>query len=154
MTEDNDLLGPGKSYSCKSKKNSSAAMLINDDQESYKIMKKHKPKNSIDNIGKISENDPPIQRKGSIILYKNRQQKKKFKEAIMKCQKEHINKQASTKKIRKNTLSKRVRFLNENFVTIIDVESFKKFNAENTSKDPYEDAAETKVSFNCTCFIF
>ena len=152
MTDECGLSGPENELSYKNKKSTTDLLLYND-QESYKIMKKPKQKNNVDNLGKLSD-DPPILRKGSIILYKNREQKKKFKAAIMKCQKEHLNKQASTKKIRKNTLSKKVRFLPENFVTIIDVESFKKFNAENTSKDPYEDAAETKVSFNCTCFIF
>ena len=151
MTEEYDMLGPEKNYSCKNKKN--AVGFLYNDQESYRIMKKPKAKNSGDNLGKFSD-DAPITRKGSIILYKNRQQKKKFKDAIMKCQKDHLNKQTSTKKIRKNTVSKKVKFLQDNFVTIINVESFKKFNAENTSKDPYEDAADSKVSFNCTCFIF
>ena len=58
-----------------------------------------------------------------------------------------------------------------NFVTIIDVESYKKFNAENTCKDPFEnmeivnghiniknnnddDEADGKTKVLCSCFIY
>ena len=35
--------------------------------------------------------------------------------------------------------NKKVTFIEPDFFTIIDVESYKKFNAENTCKDPFED---------------
>ena len=39
----------------------------------------------------------------------------------------------------KNCKLKKVTFQKPNFITIIDVESYKKFNEENTCKDPFED---------------
>ena len=39
----------------------------------------------------------------------------------------------------KNGKGKKVTFQKPNFITIIDVESYKKFNEENTCKDPFED---------------
>ena len=62
------------------------------------------------------------------------------------------------KKIRK------VSFQEPNFVTIIDVESYKKYNEANTSKDPYDDLLKNnnnngkKDNENekvvCSCFVF
>jgi len=63
------------------------------------------------------------------------------------------------KKIRK------VSFQEPSFVTIIDVESYKKFNEENTSKDPYDDLLKNNNNNNgkkdnknekvvCSCFVF
>ena len=80
----------------------------------------------------------------------------------------------STKSL-KNDKGKKVSFLMSNFITIIDVESYKKFNEENTYKDPFEDMeflkninnlkhfntnkneediVDGKESVNCTCTIF
>lgn len=44
---------------------------------------------------------------------------------------------------------KRVNF-SRNFVTIINVESYKKYNSENTCRDPFNQKADLK----CTCIIF
>ncbi len=53
-------------------------------------------------------------------------------------------------------------FLKSQFVTIIDVESYKQYNAENTCKDPYEGINNNLDSDNnvienervvCSCFI-
>ena len=44
-----------------------------------------------------------------------------------------------TNKELKDGKAKKVTFLTPNFITIIDVESYKKFNEENTCKDPFED---------------
>ena len=43
------------------------------------------------------------------------------------------------KKSTKNLMNKKVSFLKPDFVFIIDVESYKKYNEENTCKDPFED---------------
>ena len=41
------------------------------------------------------------------------------------------------------------------FVEIILVESYKKFNEENTSKDPFDkDENENKTKLMCSCFIY
>ena len=68
----------------------------------------------------------------------------------------------------KNGKQKKVAFL-PNFVTIIDVESYKKFNEENTCKDPFEnmeiinghiniknndDEADGKARVLCSCVIY
>ena len=51
---------------------------------------------------------------------------------------------------------KKVKFLEPEFVQIIEVESYKKYNMENTCKDPFfpDDKKEEKTKFMCSCFIF
>ena len=59
---------------------------------------------------------------------------------------------------------KKVSFQEPEFVTIIDVESYKKYNEENTSKDPFDDLLKNnnnngkKEKDNekvvCSCFVF
>ena len=55
---------------------------------------------------------------------------------------------------------KRVKFLQPIFINIIEVESYKKFNEENTCKDPYEYSNESnnrndnKEYVMCSCFVF
>ena len=72
-------------------------------------------------------------------------------------------------KITKNVKQKKVEFL-PNFVKVIYVESYKKFNAENTCKDPFEnmeivnghiniknnddDEADGKTKVLCSCAIY
>ncbi len=64
------------------------------------------------------------------------------------------------KKIKKEKKIKRVKFLQPIFINIIEVESYKKFNEENTSKDPYEYSNESnnrndnKEYVMCSCFVF
>ena len=50
---------------------------------------------------------------------------------------------------------KKVKFLEPNFVRIIEVESYKKFNEENTSKDPFDFAKqiEGKENVLCSCLV-
>ena len=52
---------------------------------------------------------------------------------------ENENDNKFSQKSSKNIRSKKVTFLEPNFITIIDVESYKKYNEENTCKDPFED---------------
>ena len=51
---------------------------------------------------------------------------------------------------------KKVKFLEPEFVQIIEIESYKKYNMENTCKDPFfpDDKKEEKTKFMCSCFIF
>ena len=64
------------------------------------------------------------------------------------------------KKIKREKKIKRVKFLQPIFINIIEVESYKKFNEENTSKDPYEYSNESnnrndnKEYVMCSCFVF
>ena len=129
-------------------------ILLDNNSESYQIMKNQKPK--IDSKGKkvlinfeekkeIDDIEFPkktLKRSNSIKLYKKHKKEKE----------ENINKNNdNTKNIKNNENlfkgperkksenTKKVKFLEPNFLTIIDVESYKKFNAENTCKDPFED---------------
>ena len=62
--------------------------------------------------------------------------------------------------IKKEKKIKKVKFMEPMFVNIIEVESYKKFNEENTSKDPYEYSNESnnrndnKEYVMCSCFVF
>ena len=60
-----------------------------------------------------------------------------------------------TKKIITQKIKKKVKFLEPNFVRIIEVESYKKFNEENTSKDPFDFAKqiEGKENVLCSCLV-
>ena len=116
-----------------------------------------------------------LKRSNSVDLYK------KHKEKQLKKQKENnndnnnkIEPMTEEKKINKNDNNKngkKVTFLKTNFVTIIDVESYKKFNQENTSKDPYDELVNNNNNINnnkddnekndngkekvvCSCFIY
>ena len=129
-------------------------MLLDNISESYQIMKNQKPK--IDSKGKkvlinfeekkesddIEFTKKTLKRSNSIKLYKKHKKEKE----------ENINENNdNTKNIKNNENlfkgperkksenAKKVKFLEPNFLTIIDVESYKKFNAENTCKDPFED---------------
>ena len=137
------------------KNQESNEMLSNNNSETYQIVKNEKPKiyeekknnNYIDNELKNGKEDmtPRIKRSNSIKLYKRhkflKEQKKKEKnnnEDLKKgIEDENIIKEKEKPEVSKK--GKKVSFLEPNFVTIIDVESYKKFNAENTCKDPFED---------------
>ena len=100
------------------------------------------------------ESFPTYKRRNSINLYKkNKLEKKKTNE---NCNLSKTNDKSSTNiqnekditnKINDNSQDiqeknkksqKKIKFKEPNFVEIIDVESYKQFNMENTSKDPYE----------------
>ena len=62
-------------------------------------------------------------------------------------------------KLIKNNKTKKdkkvVKFQEPTFVQVIYVESYKKFNEENTSKAPYDPTEKTdKTKVMCSCFIF
>ena len=160
----------------------------NSNSETYQILK-NDPKiieegrinNKIDGQKKDNEGIyPTIKRSNSIKLYKKHKKLKVQKEEKnkeknkndnidKKPQNEIIVKEKEKPEISK--IGKKVSFL-PNFLSIIDVESYKKFNAENTCKDPFEDPEflnsiySTHIKSNgdnnkkdnaycsCACFIF
>ena len=117
-----------------------------------------------------------FKRSNSIKLYKSHQKDKQRRESLKKGSIKELKNEDIYNSMQDNngsnrtlkTNKKKVEFL-PNFVTIIDVESYKKFNAENTCKDPFEDAdflngninlinnddeVDGKTRLNCSCFIF
>ena len=149
----------------KTKKNNNAdetdkvEILQSSNSESYQIMKNQTPKtnsqgqktlvNYEDN--KNIDNDDIIisktlERTDSLKLYKkHKKEKEEQNNDIINVNKKGIirkeslfKKQAKPNNDNKKE-NKRVTFLEPEFLTIIDVESYKKFNEENTCKDPFED---------------
>ena len=70
-------------------------------------------------------------------------------------QNEYIDNKYFNKDIRKEKMIKKVKFMEPSFVNIIEVESYKKFNQENTNKDPFYDTNKNddKANVVCSCFI-
>ena len=120
-----------------------------------------------------------IKRSNSIKLYKKQKKEQERRNSLKKEDgkdtkdktDEIFNEAEGTKKLRKgskNGEQKKVTFL-PNFLTIIDVESYKKFNEENTCKDPFEnmeiingqlniknndDEEDGKARALCSCIIY
>lgn len=139
-------------------------IILSSNTESYQIMKnqKKKPeKKCVINYEEIKNDDylPPNpkrrRRSNSIDLYKKNQRNNERKKRLNKeCSKNLMqnnlniasdekendipNNQRKSNKDLNDCKSKKVSFP-KNFVTFIDVESYKQFNIENTSKDPFED---------------
>ena len=111
-----------------------------------------------------TQSNKPIRRVNSVHLYKKQNEKKnrqnkETKESTQSCKSNNShnsNKILNMNKIADNALNnkkgknttiikhnnnktKKVSFQKPNFVTIIDVESYKKYNELNTCKDPFED---------------
>ena len=174
-------------------------IMLDNNTESYLIMKcpkikgieSGKKKYAI-NYEEINNNDEdfpkPQKRKrtNSVDLYKKHKRDKEKKIKALKGSSkrlnnniydnvsENINLSVNKKPIKngKNAKEKKVHFP-KNFVTIIDIESYKKFNEENTCKDPFEDMEflnnmdnleiknkkeknedNGKEQVNCTCIIY
>ena len=119
-----------------------------------------------------------LKRCNSVDLYKRHNREKKLKKNQEK-NKNKIEDNSEDNKIipyennKNGKKIKRVSFLKPKFVTIIDVESYKKYNEQNTSKDPYEEYINNnnnqannnnnnnktkkengKEKVICSCFIF
>ena len=169
-------------------------MMLNNKAESYRITKNEKMKANhkgnkkclIDYEENKEDNENALitrrKRSNSINLYKKRRKNKERnikKRISRKDLGSNIEKESKiAKKSSKNIRGKKVSFLKPNFVTIIDVESYKKYNEENTCKDPFEDMEfsnnmnldhikknnsrniedeeeiDGKERVQCTCFIF
>lgn len=139
-------------------------LMLNNNTESYQIMKyqkvriddkgKQKALINYEEIKKNEEDDPQIRtrkRSNSVDLYKKHKREKEKKNKIKKDSNKNLiennaisaspeNTNVQTKRQIKNPKykDKKVSFPKD-FVTVIDVESYKQFNIENTSKDPFED---------------
>ena len=119
-----------------------------------------------------------IKRSNSIKLYKKHQKDKEKRLSLKKENKKDAKnndifslEENGTKRPNKSSknINKKVVFP-PNFVTIIDVESYKKFNEENTCKDPFEnmeiingrininnnndDEPDGKARVLCSCIIY
>ena len=120
-----------------------------------------------------------IKRSNSIKLYKKHQKDKERRLSLKKENKKEVkdgdifsgigeNGTKRPNKSSKNVKQKKVVFP-PNFVTIIDVESYKKYNEENTCKDPFEnmeiingrininnndDEPDGKARVLCSCLIY
>ena len=130
-------------------------MMLNNKAESYRITKNEKMKANhkgnkkclIDYEENKDDNESTLvirrKRSNSINLYKRQRKSKESKIKKRISRKDlgnNIEKENKLpKKSSKNLRGKKVSFLKPNFVTIIDVESYKKYNEENTCKDPFED---------------
>ena len=171
-------------------------MLLNNNSDLYQINKNDKQKT--DNSGnktyvsyEESKNSEDIitpktlKRSNSIKLYKKHKKEKEEKDQIkndstksiknndniyVEAGNDNKSKNITQNKTTKNAKNKKVTFVQPNFVTIIDVESYKKFNAENTCKDPFEnmeivngrlvnikkndDEPNGKAKVLCSCVFF
>ena len=129
-------------------------MMINNKVESYRIMKNQKMKVNhkgskkclIDYEESKEDNETTLstrKRSNSINLYKKQRRDKERRTKKRVSRKDLLNDMEKENKIAikssKNLRNKKVSFLKPNFVTIIDIESYKKYNFENTCKDPFED---------------
>ena len=122
-----------------------------------------------------------LKRSNSIKLYKKHKKEQERRNSLKKENEKDIkdktgdifnvsvvNGTKMPRKGSKNGKQKKVAFL-PNFVTIIDVESYKKFNEENTCKDPFEnmeiingriniknndEEADGKARVLCSCVIY
>lgn len=133
--------------------NSDIDMVLSNKIESYQIIKNVKLRKSKGSNKCLinyedyrnEENDTCIRtrkRSDSIKLYKKH---KRDRQNNLRNNNDPINSSDTqndkkfVKKSTKNLMNKKVSFLQPNFVFIIDVESYKKYNEENTCKDPFED---------------
>ena len=98
--------------------------------------------------GVINTKGPPILRKNSILIYKNKLNNKK---KINYRNKSEIKEEKDNFRINKN--SKRVTFLKTNFIEYIDVESYKKYYFDNY-KDFYSDNKLLGEAESKCCAIF
>ena len=139
--------------------------ITNQNDKSLKIKSKHNGEEMII-LSKTDENIINVQNSSVNIYNSNKKHSSdendyNFKEIsdknILKASKNtKINKDKNENRKRKK--KKEVKFMEPQFVEIINVESYKKFNEENTSKDPYDkdenDKKENKSKLMCSCFIF
>ena len=167
--------------------NSDLDMVLNNKIESYQIIKNVKRKSSSKGSNKClinyedyrnDEDDTCIRtrkRSDSIKLYKKHKRDRDLRNKNNQINSSDTQSEKKfKKKSTKNLLNKKVSFLEPSFIIIIDVESYKKYNEENTYKDPFEDIEivnnikidhieshineneieNGKESVHCSCSIF
>ena len=167
--------------------NSDLDMILNNKMESYQIIKNVKRKSSSKRSNKClinyedfrnDEDDTCVRtrkRSDSIKLYKKHKRNRDLRNKNNQINSSDTqNEKKYKKKSTKNLLNKKVSFLEPSFIITIDVESYKKYNEENTYKDPFEDIEivnnikidhiehhtndneieNGKASVHCSCSIF
>ena len=144
------------------KENENLDIKFNNNTESYQIMKNQKvkidengKKKALINYEEVDNNkeDIPLprtrKRSNSVDLYKKHKREREKKNKLKKNSTKNVKESntaspedanSPTKRPNKNSKykDKKVSFPKD-FVTVIDVESYKQFNIENTSKDPFDD---------------
>ena len=167
--------------------NSDLDMVLNNKIESYQIIKNVRRKSSSKGSKKClinyedyrnDEDDTCIRtrkRSDSIKLYKKHKRDRDLRNKNNQLNSSDTQAEKKfKKKSTKNLLNKKVSFLEPSFIITIDVESYKKYNEENTYKDPFEDIEivnnikidhieshindneieNGKESVHCSCSIF
>lgn len=105
------------------------------------------------NQRKVKINRTPKKTKNSILLYRDHLQKKSTMDHTpnKKSGRQNIFKEdISSKNTGRNKKAKKVNFPENNFVIYINIESFKKYNCENSNINPYR---ENKADSKC-CMTF
>lgn len=102
---------------------------------------------------KVKINCTPKKSKNSILLYKEQLQKKSTMDHTPNKKSERLNifkEDICSKNTGRNKKAKKVNFPENNFVIYINIESFKKYNCENSYINPYR---ENKADSKC-CMTF
>ncbi len=89
----------------------------------------------------------------SILIYKEQLHKKSTIEQTpnKKTERKNIIKEDKiSKNLQKSKISKKVTFQTNNFITYIDIESYKKYNGENSQIEPY---SEDKIKAKSKCCL-
>ena len=89
----------------------------------------------------------------SLLIYRDQLQKKSTIDQTPKKRKESYNiliEDINSETTEKNKISKKVNFPKDNFVVYIDIESYKKYNCNNSSKYAY---SEDKIKCDSKCCI-
>ena len=127
---------------------------FSDDEDEHKInnfglinkyTNQRKIKIKIKNMRKYSQN--------SLLIYKEQLQKKSTIDRTPNKRKERINiliEDIDCETTAKNKISKKVTFAKNNFVIYIDIESYKKYNYNNSNKYAY---SEDKVKCDSKCCL-
>ena len=92
-------------------------------------------------------------KQNSLLIYKDHLQKKSTIDQTPNKKKERLNiliEDIDCETTAKNKISKKVNFAKNNFVVYIDVESYKKYNCNNSNKYAY---SEDKIKCNSQCCI-
>ena len=123
-----------------------------DDEYNLKIKKSsmisrfnNQRKINVKHINKFNQN--------SILIYKEQLQKKSTIDQTPSKKSEGLKfSEDKIFKVKKNINNKKVSFPKDNFITYINVESYKKYNWDNSNKDPYS-AEKVKDESKC-CLIY
>ena len=134
---------------------------LSSQKEKNKNEKKNENPSVTDNGEKID--DTAQIKKSSNSSYKYKKLNQKIEKVVAKSRNNlnsYMDKQQTTTKAK--VTNKKVTFSETNFLILINVESYKKYNAENTCDDPFENNKNNDknqknnddVAVTCSCFIF